>query len=132
MSSQAPPIAKSGRSVRAFSGHAGPVRGVDISPDALSLVSGAEDRTFRCWHLDWDYEIAGPEVWEEGARSTLALLLTRYGAEESVEGAPGSTDVTDPSTLERLVEDLARHGYAGLRREDVRAAIDEIESADDV
>ncbi|HSS49972.1 MAG TPA: pentapeptide repeat-containing protein, partial [Thermoanaerobaculia bacterium] len=49
--------AKSGREIRAFSGHQNTVWSVVFSPDGKSLASGSSDETLRLWQVDSGREI---------------------------------------------------------------------------
>src|SRR5437667_5932228 len=96
---------------------------VAFGPTGTRLLTGGADRTLRIWHLDWEPEARALPRWDEKARPYLESFVSLRLKPETVRtAAPAWTE----GDLDRLVDDLRRRGFGGLRREEVAGRLQDL------
>jgi len=99
------------------------VMAVAFGPTGTRLITGGADRTLRIWHLDWEPEARALPRWDEKARPYLESFVSLRLKPETVRTAgPAWTE----GDLDRLVDDLRRRGFGGLRREEVAGRLQDL------
>ena len=103
--------------------HTAGVMAVAFGPTGTRLITGGADRTLRIWHLDWEPEARALPRWDEKARPYLESFVSLRLKPETVRTAgPAWTE----GDLDRLVDDLRRRGFGGLRREEVAGRLQDL------
>jgi WD40 repeat protein len=103
--------------------HTAGVMAVAFGPTGTRLLTGGADRTLRIWHLDWEPEARALPRWDEKARPYLESFVSLRLKPETVRtAAPAWTE----GDLDRLVDDLRRRGFGGLRREEVAGRLQDL------
>ena len=101
---------KTGKQLREFSGHEGPIQGVGLLPGGKRAVSGSKDRTLRIWELATGKQLAKLDVGE----GIYGMSLSPDG--KTVAAGHFPTDPERPGTLrlwdiqnQKLVREFAGH-----------------------
>jgi hypothetical protein len=103
--------------------HTAGVMAVAFSPTGTRLLAAGADRVLRIWHLDWEPEARALPPWDEKARPYLESFVSLRLKPQTVKTAgPAWTE----GDLDRLVDDLRRRGFGGLRREEVAGRLQDL------
>jgi len=103
--------------------HTAGVMAVAFGPTGTRLLTAGADRALRLWHLDWEPEGRALPPWDEKARPYLESFVSLRLKPQTVRTAgPAWTD----GDLDRLVDDLHRRGFGGLRREEVAGRLQDL------
>lgn len=127
-----------GKCVQTLTGHQHEVAAVCLTPDARVMISVDQKSTIKFWALDWELMEREPADWDDGALPFLRAFLslcTPYLAALSPRlkggqlrhaltrgGFPRWTN----ADFDYLMETLACAGFGWLRREGVRAKLQEL------
>ena len=103
--------------------HTSGVMAVAFGPTGTRLLTGGADRILRIWHLDWEPEARALPRWDEKARPYLESFVSLRLKPETVRTAAAAWTEGD---LDRLVDDLRRRGFGGLRREEVAGRLQDL------
>ena len=68
----------SGKCLKVFSHHRDSILSLAITPDVRFLFSRSTDRTIKLWELDWEFEPAEPQKWDEGARPYIENFIISH------------------------------------------------------
>jgi WD40 repeat protein/serine/threonine protein kinase len=103
--------------------HTAGVMAVAFGPTGTRLLTAGADRVLRIWHLDWEPEARALPPWDEKARPYLESFVSLRLKPQTVRtAAPAWTE----GDLDRLVDDLRRRGFGGLRREEVAGRLEDL------
>jgi len=103
--------------------HTAGVMAVAFGPAGTRLVTAGADRALRLWHLDWEPEARTLPRWDEKARPYLESFVSLRLKPETVRSAAPAWTEAD---LDRLVDDLRRRGFGGLRRDEVAGKLQDL------
>jgi len=103
--------------------HTAGVMAAAFGPGGTRLLTAGADRALRLWHLDWEPEARALPSWDEKARPYLESFVSLRLKPQTVRAAATAWTEAD---LDRLVDDLRRRGFGGLRREEVAGRLQDL------
>jgi len=112
---------ETGECVQTLSEHDENVLAVNFSDDGRYAVTACIGK-IRYWELDWEFDFPEPADWDDGAAPFLESFLLRQSLDLKSNEWPN----WNGQDVDRLLEDLRKHGFGWLRATGIRKRLEQM------